>query len=310
MSMPSSSELVATTAGSSARLELGLGAGALRAAHRPVVRARQDRRRRRRVSTPTAVPGLRRDGRGAAARRGPARRAPWRSAHTSFMRAVRRSAPRRELVKTSVDRCSATRSTTRSSTCGQIDGRTAAGPAPAPDRSRRRRRRRVGAAAGPQVGDGDDDVDLDLLGRRRLHDAHGPPAVRRRARAAEELGDRRRRAGRSRTARCAAPGPGRPGGRAARRAARGDSARCAPRLVPATAWISSMITVRTPASPARAPDVRTRYSDSGVVMRMSGGRRRERAALARGRVARADADRDVRQLGPEARRRLPDADQR
>ena len=42
-------------------------------------------------------------------------------------------------------------------------------------------------------------------------------------------------------------------------------------MVPATAWISSTITVRTPTSPARADEVSTRYSDSGVVMRMSGG---------------------------------------
>ena len=52
-----------------------------------------------------------------------------------------------------------------------------------------------------------------------------------------------------------------------------DTARCAPRLVAATAWISSTITVSTPASVSRAALVSIRYSDSGVVIRMSGGSR-------------------------------------
>ncbi len=52
------------------------------------------------------------------------------------------------------------------------------------------------------------------------------------------------------------------------------SARCAPRLVEATAWISSTMTDSTPRSISRACEVRIRYSDSGVVMRMSGGVRR------------------------------------
>ncbi len=50
-----------------------------------------------------------------------------------------------------------------------------------------------------------------------------------------------------------------------------DSARCAPRLVPATACTSSTITVCTAASDSRAADVSMRNSDSGVVIRMSGG---------------------------------------
>ena len=49
------------------------------------------------------------------------------------------------------------------------------------------------------------------------------------------------------------------------------SARCEPRFVPATAWISSMITVSTPLSVAAAFEVSMRYRDSGVVMRISGG---------------------------------------
>ena len=50
-----------------------------------------------------------------------------------------------------------------------------------------------------------------------------------------------------------------------------DSARCAPRLVPATACTSSTMTVCTSASVSRAADVSIRNSDSGVVIRMSGG---------------------------------------
>ena len=68
---------------------------------------------------------------------------------------------------------------------------------------------------------------------------------------------------------------GRPSPRSATSASRRSSvsARCAPRLEAATAWISSTITASTPASISRAAEVRIRYSDSGVVTRMSGGLR-------------------------------------
>ena len=49
------------------------------------------------------------------------------------------------------------------------------------------------------------------------------------------------------------------------------SARCDPRFEGATAWISSTITASTPVRISRAPELIIRYSDSGVVMRMSGG---------------------------------------
>ena len=48
-------------------------------------------------------------------------------------------------------------------------------------------------------------------------------------------------------------------------------ARCDPRLVAATEWISSTISQRTDPSMRRAALVRSRNSDSGVVIRMSGG---------------------------------------
>ena len=50
-----------------------------------------------------------------------------------------------------------------------------------------------------------------------------------------------------------------------------DSARCAPRFVPATACTSSTITVSTVVRIERAAEVSIRKSDSGVVIRMSGG---------------------------------------
>ena len=47
------------------------------------------------------------------------------------------------------------------------------------------------------------------------------------------------------------------------------TARCAPRFVPATAWISSTMTYSTPRRRSRALLVRRRNRDSGVVMRTS-----------------------------------------
>ncbi len=67
--------------------------------------------------------------------------------------------------------------------------------------------------------------------------------------------------------------PTRVGGRSHSASSRSsDSARCAPRLLPASAWISSTITVRTVRSIFRPDSVLSRmYSDSGVVTRMCGG---------------------------------------
>ena len=63
-------------------------------------------------------------------------------------------------------------------------------------------------------------------------------------------------------------------GRSSRSSSRSrETARCAPRLVSATAWTSSTMTVSTPRNASRAELVSSRNSDSGVVMRMSVGRR-------------------------------------
>ncbi len=61
-----------------------------------------------------------------------------------------------------------------------------------------------------------------------------------------------------------------------------ETARCAPRLVPATAWTSSTMMVSTSVRVSRALEVSIRNNDSGVVMRMSGGllnRERRSAAV-------------------------------
>ena len=122
----------------------------------------------------------------------------------------------------------------RSSTCGQIDvrrslaGRRAARPSP------------VGCAELGHVLDRDDDLELDRLLRTAAARPH---------RRAGRRGSGRppRPGGRSRTARCAGRA-----GRAAASSRSSDSARCAPRLVPATACTSSTITVSTPRSDSRA----------------------------------------------------------
>ena len=73
------------------------------------------------------------------------------------------------------------------------------------------------------------------------------------------------------------------------------SARCAPRFVPATACTSSRITVSIPRSVSRACEVRSKKSDSGVVIRMSGGvfniRRRSSAGVSPVRTATESSER-------------------
>ena len=82
------------------------------------------------------------------------------------------------------------------------------------------------------------------------------------------------------------------------------SARCAPRLVPAIACTSSTMTVSMPRSASRACEVSSRNSDSGVVIRMSGGLV-PAAPLLRGGVPGAHRDADVRLGQPQPTRRLP-----
>ena len=78
----------------------------------------------------------------------------------------------------------------------------------------------------------------------------------------------------SSSGRCVADSPMRCSGLPAIRSSRSsDSARCAPRLVETSAWISSMITVSTDRRLSCAFEVSSRNSDSGVVIRMSAGAR-------------------------------------
>ena len=80
-----------------------------------------------------------------------------------------------------------------------------------------------------------------------------------------------------------------------------DTARCAPRLVPATAWTSSTMMVSTSLRVSRALEVSIRKRDSGVVIRMSGGwLSSERRSAGRG-VPGPDANGDERaRAGPAA----------
>ena len=105
---------------------------------------------------------------------------------------------------------------------------------------------------------------VDLQVQRLAHAGVHHPAL---APAAHQEAARPRPAGSGwPTGRCAARGA-----RSCAPGARGVRARCAPRLVRATAWISSTITASTPSRISRACEVSIRYSDSGVVISTSGG---------------------------------------
>ncbi len=81
-------------------------------------------------------------------------------------------------------------------------------------------------------------------------------------------------------------------------------------MPPASACTSSTMTVSTLRSASRACEVSSRNSDSGVVIRMSGGCRGQLAALVRRGVAGAHADPDVRCGQAQAVRGVADAGQR
>ena len=262
-----------------------------------------------------AGPGMR--AAGAAGRRAASRPAPpspsarpaasaSRSAQISLSRAVSRSASRRELANTSVERCSA----------DQVDD------ALLDVRPDRRRPRRAGGQAA-EVGQLDGSSAAGRTpGRRRAASSSARSGTGTTTRRSNSLCDggcttvdrARRRRGSARPPRPAARWPtGRSAGPALSSSASSrssDSARWAPRLVPATACTSSTITVSTPASGSRAREVSSRNSDSGVVIRTSGGVAGERPALLGRGVAGADADPDVGRRQPEPGRGLPDAGQR
>ncbi len=142
--------------------------------------------------------------------------------------------------------------------------------------------------------DGDDHLEVPLLGGRRRDDLDGCAA----AEEARDLLDRPNRRGQADAL------GGRPVARRSSSSSRSrDRARWAPRLVPATACTSSTITVSTPRSDSRAWEVSIRNSDSGVVIRMSGGVVAEPAPVLRRGVARPDAHGDVGNRARRAARR-------
>lgn len=168
----------------------------------------------------------------------------WRASQISLRRAVRRSARRREFTKTKVEWCSAIASTMRSSTWGQIDGVGSRPPLGAD------------AATSPRSGTGTTTERSQVLAAGGFTTWVGRPPARKRATSA---------AGRT-----VADRPTRWAGRSSRSSSRSRlSARCAPRLVPARACTSSTMTVSTPRSASRAAEVSSRNNDSGVVIRMS-----------------------------------------
>ena len=195
---------------------------------------------------------------------------PRRSACNSLRCAVNRSASRRELAKTMVERWAVITSRILFSTCGQIEG----GRRGASSSSR------VEAGGLPGV---------DALAPRSLMSSTGTTMDRSHdfsaggATTRTGCGPPRYAATRS-AGRTVAESPIRWIGRvgtspsgvtcsAASASSRSrDTARCAPRLVPARACTSSTITVCTERSRSRAEEVSIKNSDSGVVIKMSGGR--------------------------------------
>ena len=168
-------------------------------------------------------------------------------------RLVSRSASRRELANTIVQRWAWIRSSTRSSTAGQIDVRgwlPAADPSSSP----------VGCPSSLMSSTGTTTERSHSLVDGGATTCTGRPPARNVA--TSSIG------------RTVADRPIRWAGRSSSSSSRSrDTARWAPRLVAATACTSSTITVSTPRSASRAALVSSRNSDSGVVIRMSVGRR-------------------------------------
>ncbi len=172
----------------------------------------------------------------------------------SLIAAATRSARRRLFTKTRVERCARISSTRRAWMLGhELVGSG-------------------GASADARLG-----VPVSTTSRSSLR-APASTIAAGRGRPSEKPASRRAT---SSSGRCVALSPMRcnggacPGLRASRRSS--DSARWAPRLVETRAWISSTMTVSTEESVSRAADVRSKYSDSGVVMSTSAGLRAMRA---------------------------------
>ena len=247
MSMPSSSDEVATTAGSRPVFELVLDQRPLLPGDRPVVGLGQHRRVRRRRCRTAPSPGPAGPDRSASARSSTALRAARRGSRSAARSAARPAGGSWR---------------TRSSS-----GATRSGRRPAPPRAARSRcgrpprppcrsGRRWSCPARSCPGTGTTTSTSICLVDGGWTTVTGRPPARNRAT--------------SSTGRTVADSPIRCAGRSSSASSRSsETARCAPRLVPATACTSSMMTVRTPVSISRARLVSSRNSDSGVVIRMS-----------------------------------------
>jgi hypothetical protein len=165
-----------------------------------------------------------------------------RSAASSFSRPHSRSASRREFANTIVDLCCSIRSSTRSSTCGQID-RAGAGPSSSAPRG--------AVSSSVMSSTGTTTVSSMRLGLGGCTTVTGraPPRNVATSAAGRTVADS--------PTRCAGLGgrpPSTPPAGHSRESPRSassrssDSARCAPRLFPATACTSSTMTVSTPRS--------------------------------------------------------------
>ncbi len=197
-----------------------------------------------------------------------------RSQATSLSRCVRRSASRRELENTIVERCASIRSAMRSSTCGQIEVRGSA-PAAEPSNSA------VGTPSSRMSSTGTTTEMSNCLSDGGFTTTVSAAPPRKRAT--------------SSTGRTVADNPIRCAGFSSSASRRSrDSARCAPRLVAATACTSSMITVCDagqgfPGPRGEDQEQRLRRGDEDV--RRPGG---ELAPLVGRRVPGAHADLDAR----------------
>ena len=228
---------------------------------------------------------------------GPPGRSPRRFAYSSFSRAVSFSHRPREFTNTMVERCASTWSSTAASMSGQMEdeparlsGDPAAGFADPPAMSAFKARSdfhasSCGARRGPPA--------PPLRAAGPAMSASAPPYAGMAVMSRTGTTTRTSRSGRPSSAttrtgrapprkratssrgRTVAESPMRCAGRSSRPSRRSRlSARCAPRLLPASACTSSTMTTSTVRRMSRAFDVSMRYSDSGVVMRMSGGLRR------------------------------------
>ena len=195
-------------------------------------------------------------------------RLPWwaratSSSASSFSRRARRSASRRLLTKMSVERWARISSSSSGYIAGQMERRRPSPPGTS-----------MGSSSSPG---GRPSSRMSSTGTTTLRsssfEAPASTIDTGRGRPSPSWPPRKRAI--SASGRCVADRPIRwrlPPAPDTRRSRRSRlSARCVPRLVPATAWISLTITARMSVRISVPREVRSRYRLSGVVMRMSGG---------------------------------------